>query len=147
MSARKKYLRVYFFRPRGMAGPIKIGCSTRPHQRIENFALWSPIPLELIGHVPGSMKDERYIQNCFAHLHLHHEWFDGKPDLLLAVENILEKGVQYARDHLKPTGNIRARVRTPESRQKMSETMKRAWVRRKAILAAAVLADRGNAAS
>lgn len=76
---------VYFMRPVGMAGPIKIGNSWRPERRLRELMLWSPFPLEIIHTVPGDKVLERNLQNCFADCHSHAEWFFPAPRLLSAI--------------------------------------------------------------
>lgn len=43
---------VYFVKPVGMDGPIKIGCTTTPAARIESLTIWSPFPLEVLVTIP-----------------------------------------------------------------------------------------------
>lgn len=69
----KRY--VYFIKPAGMEGPIKIGCSMVPEERLISLASWSPFPLELVVAVPGDRDLERNIHECFASDFSHHEWF------------------------------------------------------------------------
>jgi len=84
--------RVYFFKPCGLDGPIKIGCSECPQARLETFAAWSPFPLELIGSVPGTMQDELYLHRCFYPLRSHGEWFRSSPELRAAIDRRLSEG-------------------------------------------------------
>ena len=42
---------VYFIKPVGMEGPIKIGCSIMPTERLEGLAVWSPFPLEIVAAI------------------------------------------------------------------------------------------------
>ena len=79
---------VYFIRPVGQLGPIKIGCSYSPKDRLRAYSEWSPIPLELILTVPGSMKLERNLHECFADHHSHREWFFASPRLLAAIASM-----------------------------------------------------------
>lgn len=99
---------VYFIKPKGKKGPIKIGCSNSPVSRVETLAAWSPWPLEIIGSVKGSYQDEQFLHECFAQSHLHREWFKTTPGLLLAIEQVLAAGsVDVVRSTLTPTGSIR----------------------------------------
>lgn len=72
---------VYFIKPIGMNGPIKIGCSGQVHYRMDTLATWSPFPLELITAVKGNVADERSVHRLFAHLRTHKEWFKSSPTL------------------------------------------------------------------
>jgi len=124
---------VYFIKPCGLDGPIKIGASKRPAIRVIDLAAWSPWPLELIGSVEGTTADERFLHRCFADCHSHREWFHSTPDLRDAIRNILEQGIQFARVSLVPKGSIRSNEpRSLEFRQRMSATQKASWARRKA---------------
>jgi hypothetical protein len=60
----KRY--VYFIKPVGMDGPIKIGCSNIPEHRLVSLSMWSPFPLEIIGKTPGNLKDEGFLHRCFS---------------------------------------------------------------------------------
>jgi T5orf172 domain len=109
---------VYFIRPIGMDGPIKIGCSDTPAKRLATFAPWAPYPLELIGAVPGESNDENFLHRAFANVHSHREWFHSSPELRAAIKTIIESNsVDAARKFLKAKRTIRksARiVRAPE---------------------------------
>ena len=76
---------VYFIKPVGMDGPIKIGCSRVPVERLASLETWSPVPLELIVTLPGDFKLERNIHDCFADAHSHREWFKATPKLVAAI--------------------------------------------------------------
>lgn len=66
---------VYFIRPVGMAGPIKIGYSICPAQRILDLHAQSPFPLELIGMIDGPPSLEGQVHNHLRDHWSHHEWF------------------------------------------------------------------------
>lgn len=124
---------VYFIKPSGLDGPIKIGSSERPMTRLMDLAAWSPWPLELIGTAQGTIADEHFLHKCFADCHSHREWFHSTPNLREAIQNIIAQGIQFAHAQLVPKGNIRS-SRKPfslESRQKISVEMKGYWTRRK----------------
>ena len=113
---------VYFIRPIGMTGPVKIGQSTIPEKRLMVLSEWSPFPLEIAAVVEGGFDLESRIHNCFAEYHHHKEWFWAGPKLVSAIKK-LQAGmaVEVAIDLLSPTGNIRklrakqgGAARTPE---------------------------------
>lgn len=79
---------VYFIKPVGLAGPIKIGCSWLPQSRLESLSTWSPFPLEIVTTIPGRQRLEKNIHECFADLHLRREWFRADDRLLNAVERL-----------------------------------------------------------
>ncbi|MBD7992864.1 GIY-YIG nuclease family protein [Ochrobactrum sp. Sa2BUA5] len=100
--------KVYFIKPIGMNGPIKIGSSTCPEKRLESLAVWSPFPLEMIVEVDGDLADEQFIHSCFADVHSHKEWFNASKLLLDTIERISKCGsLNWVRDELKPIGRIR----------------------------------------
>jgi hypothetical protein len=103
---------VYFIKPKGKKGPIKIGCSHTPADRLEALAAWSPWPLEVMGSVPGSFKEEEYLHQCFAASHMHREWFKATPHLCSNVKKIIDAGtIEVVRGEISPQGSIRNRVR------------------------------------
>lgn len=80
---------IYFARPVGMDGPIKIGCSAKPISRLKVLASWSPFELEFIGTAPGSFDDEAFLHKRFSDLHTKREWFMSSPLLRATIEAIL----------------------------------------------------------
>lgn len=116
---------VYFIRPKGKRGPIKIGCSNCPATRLDCLSAWSPWPLEVIGTIAGTYQDEQFLHECFAHSHSHREWFKATPALLATIEKILAAGtVDAVRGELVPTGSIRKgrkrKEKSPEERLRWS---------------------------
>ncbi|MCA0343840.1 MAG: GIY-YIG nuclease family protein [Proteobacteria bacterium] len=103
-----KVQQIYFIKPIGLAGPIKIGCSVWPCERVSQVMTWSPLPLELVHSFPGGFEVERQIHRCFADLHSHREWFHAGDRLLNAIEKI-KSGVplQSAIDLHDDRGSIR----------------------------------------
>lgn len=79
---------VYFLRPKGQLGPIKIGCSHSPELRTYFFQSWSPLELELAAVTPGSWCLERQIQAMFAEQHSHGEWFFPCRALLSLIDRL-----------------------------------------------------------
>lgn len=79
---------IYFMRPVGEAGPIKIGYSRLPDHRLKQYQQWSPQPLEIVARLPVYRPENRH-RRSRAHVqiiergfherylpwHLHHEWF------------------------------------------------------------------------
>lgn len=79
---------VYFIGPIGLDGPVKIGWSARPEGRLFELASWSPLPLEVVVTIPGSMQLEANIHDCFADCWSHHEWFSSTPRLSKLIEDL-----------------------------------------------------------
>jgi hypothetical protein len=80
--------RVYFIKPIGMDGPIKIGCSQSPDGRRCTLESWSPFALEVIAEIDGDFAVERKFHKAFHHLHQRREWFASAPDLLAVIAAI-----------------------------------------------------------
>ena len=83
------YRHVYFAKPVGQDGPIKIGCSNDVVQRIAQMSMWSPVPLELIACFPGKPSDEHALHREFAEYRLHGEWFSPGERLLKRIDAFL----------------------------------------------------------
>jgi len=79
---------IYFLRPVGLIGPVKIGSSWEPISRMRSLMALSPFPLEVITTAKGNRDMERKVHNCFADAHSHCEWFHPVPRLLAAIEKI-----------------------------------------------------------
>ncbi|MCK1479302.1 GIY-YIG nuclease family protein [Bradyrhizobium sp. 197] len=102
---------VYFIKPVGMDGPIKIGITEKvPERRLKECGSWSPFPLEIIGSAPGRWEDEQFLHACLAEHHSHGEWFRAAPMVLAAMNTVIaEQGFVKVRSHLTPTANIRSK--------------------------------------
>lgn len=124
---------IYFLKPAGLDGPIKIGCSGLPNARLETLAVWSPWPLELIGSVPGVITDESFLHSCFADQHSHYEWFHSSPELRQAIKEILAAGtVDAVRHKLQAKGQIRTKRKvSPEKRHYLSYRHRINWASRR----------------
>lgn len=90
---------IYFVRPVGMDGPIKIGYSKNPKARLKNLACASPLALEIIQMIDGDIEDERLLHVHFARNRQHAEWFRPCDELL----EIIETGV---RPHFLVAGRV-----------------------------------------
>ncbi len=79
---------VYFIRPVGMDGPVKIGCSISPRGRKSDLSQWSPFPLEIAAQIPGDFRLERRFHAMFNDDHKTREWFDWSPELGAVIEAV-----------------------------------------------------------
>lgn len=93
---------VYFIRPVGMEGPVKIGCSYEPQSRMKALQAWSPYPLEIAAAVPGDMKLERKLHRRFAQHRSHNEWYRGHPDISAVIDTAKAGGLGCDPDSLPP---------------------------------------------
>lgn len=99
---------VYFARPIGMDGPIKIGCSNHPLGRVIGLSEWSPFPLEVVATCPGGYALERNLHDCFAAWWSHKEWFRANPRLLAGIAALAAGApVEQAFDLTDKSGDIR----------------------------------------
>lgn len=73
---------IYFAQMGGSDGPIKIGLSSRPKDRIKDMSTASPYPITLLAVMKGNMFDEARIHEEFASLRLRGEWFRFEGALL-----------------------------------------------------------------
>jgi hypothetical protein len=72
---------VYFLQAK-TGGPIKIGRSKNPHQRIKAHRTTAGIELVVLGIVDGMKDTEQEIHNKFAHLRQIGEMFSPEKELL-----------------------------------------------------------------
>lgn len=82
-KASKRY--VYFMRPIGGDGRVKIGCSFLPVSRLVALSVYSPYQLEVIGVAKGSFNTERMLHEYFHADLLHREWFRSSPELIRVI--------------------------------------------------------------
>jgi len=82
--------RVYFLRQVGGTGPVKIGVSKWPEERLATYQRWSPVPIEIVASMSGDHKLERRLHSKFEHLHLYHEWFRWAPEMAALVSSVLD---------------------------------------------------------
>lgn len=114
---------VYFMRPVGMEGPIKIGYSRHARSRLAALSNWSPVPLEIVLVIDGTSALEKNIHDCFADSHSHREWFHASPRLLAAIE-AMKSGVpvEQAIDLSAPVGSVSsAKIRDAKARRGTSQ--------------------------
>ena len=67
---------------------VKIGHTRNFAKRLGALANGSPVPLELIGAMPGGRDEERELHRRFAHLRGPGEWFRATGELLAFVSSL-----------------------------------------------------------
>lgn len=77
--------RVYFIKPIGMAGPVKIGCSDKPVRRLSQLLAWSPFPLEICAVIDGDFEVESRFHAAFEQYHTHREWFASADEITACI--------------------------------------------------------------
>lgn len=100
---------IYFVRPVGSEGPVKIGYSALPARRLSALMTWSPYPLEIVVTIPGTPALERNIHDCLADLHTHREWFRSDPRLSRLMQDLRDgTPIEQALDLTARVRSIRA---------------------------------------
>lgn len=126
---------VYFIRPIGMKGPVKIGCSYSPEDRMGTLMTWSPFPLEVAASLPGDGRLERRVHGKFAHLHSHREWFREGDDLTAFVAAVASGvPIEDLIDFSIPPHDLRKKSRghfSPSRRKYLSYRHRLDWARRR----------------
>ncbi len=80
---------VYFLRPAGEEGPVKIGISVSPRGRCYECQKWSPVILELAAVIYGAnLEDERRFHQHFYGQWSHSEWFHASDELSAVIRAI-----------------------------------------------------------
>lgn len=72
---------VYFIRPVGQKGPVKIGCTTLLRDRLAGLNMWSPLLLEVAAITPGAYDLERRFHALFLASRDRGEWFHWSQEL------------------------------------------------------------------
>jgi hypothetical protein len=92
MSAR----RVYFIKPVGLDGPIKVGCSYSPDGRRKTLETWCPFALEIVAEIDGGIDTERRFHALFVETHLRREWFGWSRRIAATIEAIRDGSFDVA---------------------------------------------------
>lgn len=79
---------VYFIKPVGMDGPIKVGCSFSPERRRRALDTWSPFALEIIAEIEGDYDLEQRFHALFVETHQRREWFGASKRIAATVAAI-----------------------------------------------------------
>jgi hypothetical protein len=92
---------IYFIKPVGLSGPIKIGISVRPEHRRQTLERSSPIRLEIVALIAGDAVLEKRFHAKFFNDHDRCEWFNVTAELISAIAEIND-GSFDARDLPEP---------------------------------------------
>jgi hypothetical protein len=98
---------IYFIRPVGSDGPVKIGHSCYPASRLLTYLAWSPVPLEIAAVIELAVPDgrarrryamsfERRFHNRYRDHWSHHEWFNAHPQLTRDIQLIRDNRFQLS---------------------------------------------------
>jgi hypothetical protein len=77
---------VYFIG--GETGPVKIGYTIAPLERLAAMQMGCPIKLSILAKVEGTVADEKAYHRRFAEHRSHGEWFERHPDILAEIERL-----------------------------------------------------------
>jgi hypothetical protein len=80
---------VYFFRAE--PGPIKIGFSDAPVERLAAFRRYLWCDVECLATIRGGKRLEAKLHSVFAHLRLRGEWFSPGAALMAAINALAER--------------------------------------------------------
>jgi hypothetical protein len=67
---------------------VKIGFSANPEDRLAALQTAHPRKLLLVGFMPGSLAEEKFLHEKFSHLRLNGEWFSISDDLMDYIEDL-----------------------------------------------------------
>lgn len=79
---------VYFLRPVGQQGPVKIGSSRMPMGRLKAVQIWSPLLLEMASFCPAHRNTEMFLHRHFLASHMHGEWFAWSEELQSLIDYV-----------------------------------------------------------
>jgi len=80
--------RIYFMHAVNGSGPIKIGCSGMPDDRLREMSQWSPFALRLLATGDGDHKLEACLHRMFKDRRSHGEWFVANYTMLEAISAV-----------------------------------------------------------
>lgn len=83
---------IYFVKPVAMDGPVKIGCTVEPKERLAALLVWCPFELEILATAPGGYAEEKRLHQMFAADLLRAEWFRTTRELLAVIEGVRRTG-------------------------------------------------------
>lgn len=115
---------IYFIKPVGTDGPVKIGFSTRPEGRLFELLEWSPVDLEIAHTMPGTYALEYAIHGCLALDHIRREWFRATPRVVrlledlragVSIEDAVDLSVSEGNIRTAPNPNRQKKTRSPKS--------------------------------
>ncbi len=82
---------------------IKIGTAQLPKKRFFAIKGASPVPVELLGVMPGNQSEERKLHKRWAAHRVHNEWFSATPEIVgfvkanaVPVESITTRPIYWS---------------------------------------------------
>ena len=78
---------VYFIQSANGTGPIKIGYTRTPYNRVREIQRMSPYKLTLLKVIEGDKEHESKLHLRFRHIRLHGEWFEPDDSLIEFIKD------------------------------------------------------------
>jgi hypothetical protein len=86
---------IYFIR-KGLDGPIKIGyTSSSAKNRMSQLQTGHHENLYLLGTIPGTISEEKFLHKELIYYNINGEWFDPKPELLMVISDAIENQKEW----------------------------------------------------
>jgi hypothetical protein len=92
---------IYFVSTRDRQA-VKIGIARYPWARICELRIGSPVPLDLLAHVPGDARDERDLHEYFRESRMHGEWFRRTSELIFLMGLLRPWAIKIPRNDPEP---------------------------------------------
>lgn len=81
---------------KGLDGPIKIGyTSTLAENRMSQLQTGHHETLYLLGTIPGTISEEKFLHKELERYLIRGEWFNPKPELLMAISDAIENKKEW----------------------------------------------------
>jgi len=78
---------VYFVQESSIKA-VKIGTTKNLKNRLDTLRVNSPHEINVLGHVPGDERLEKYLHNLFRESHIRGEWHRPSDELLSCIEEL-----------------------------------------------------------
>lgn len=130
MSQREKF--VYFLAALNRS-MVKIGYTASVQSRFQTYKTHSPVPIELLAIVSGSIADEWRIQAYYKARLAHGEWFYSTPQMLADIAEMNRTNAVLPKfDGPDPLKSPTIKPASAATRAKHSERQKARWARHRA---------------
>lgn len=118
---------VYFVRREDGEGPVKIGCSSYPPERLQSLMTFSPYRLRIWATIPGDERLERRFHAKFEPQLSHGEWFLPSAELDAVIASVAVGEFDIAG---LPEARVirRGRVMTEQGRMEASLALRLNWM-------------------
>ena len=79
---------IYFIQSGGYLGPIKIGLSSNPVQRVHDLQVGNPEELTLLAVMVGEESEEARLHARFSKHHIRGEWFKPSDSIWSLIDRL-----------------------------------------------------------